>query len=84
MSRLLTAREVGELLGVSTETVLRWVRAGKLPSIRMPGGALRFRKCDIEEWLDERATLTRGDVTHPVERRSGATISLSPTPKGEE
>jgi predicted DNA-binding transcriptional regulator AlpA len=28
MTRLLTAREVAELVGVSTETVLRWTRAG--------------------------------------------------------
>ena len=34
---LLTARELGELLGVSSETVLRWTRNGELPAIRLPG-----------------------------------------------
>jgi excisionase family DNA binding protein len=55
--KLLTAREVGEQLGVSTCTILRWTRAGKLPGFRMPGGALRYREADLADWLAERATL---------------------------
>jgi excisionase family DNA binding protein len=58
MTALMTAREVADLLGVSTETVLRWVRQGKLPAIRLPGGAIRFAEHAIEAWLAERATLT--------------------------
>ena len=53
---LLTAREVAAGLGVSTETVLRWTRAGKLPGFRMPGGALRYLDEELEAWLAERAT----------------------------
>jgi excisionase family DNA binding protein len=60
---LLTARETSGLLGVSTETVLRWVRQGKLPAIRLPGGAIRFRRDEIEAWLTERATPRRGVLT---------------------
>ena len=54
--RLLTARELAELLGVSTETVLRWTRRGTLPAIRLPGGAIRFRQDELDEWLATRAT----------------------------
>jgi len=54
--RLLTAREVAARLGVSSETVLRWTRAGKLPGFRMPGGALRYLDEALEAWLAERAT----------------------------
>jgi excisionase family DNA binding protein len=54
--RLLTAREVAARLGVSTETVLRWTRARKLPGFRMPGGALRYLDEELEAWLAERAT----------------------------
>ena len=53
---LLTARQVAELLGVSTESVLRWTRSGKLPAIRLPGGAIRFRDDELDAWLRERAT----------------------------
>lgn len=42
MTALLTARQVADRLGVSTETVLRWTRRGDLPGFRLPGGALRF------------------------------------------
>ena len=83
-ARLLTAREVADLLGVSTESVLRWTRAGKLPAIRLPGGALRYRDADLEVWLYERATLSRGSVSHPAERRPASTLAVSATPEVEE
>lgn len=51
MTRLLTAREVAELLGVSIETTLRWVRSGKLPAIRLPSGAVRFSTDALDEWI---------------------------------
>ena len=57
--RLLTAREVADWLGVSTETVLRWTRRGELRAIRLPGterGRLRYRHEDVEAWLAEHAT----------------------------
>ncbi len=56
--QLLTARAVADLLDVSTETVLRWTRAGDLPGFRLPGGALRYRETELEGWLTERATTT--------------------------
>ena len=54
MTGLLTAREVSDLLGVSSETVLRWTRKGELPAIRLPGGAIRFREDQLEGWLADR------------------------------
>jgi excisionase family DNA binding protein len=53
---LLTAREIAELIGVSSETVLRWTRKGMLPAIRLPGGAIRYREDEFEAWLTVRAT----------------------------
>ncbi len=53
---LLTAREVGELLLLSAETVLRYTREGRLPAIRLPGGALRYREADLEKWLSAHST----------------------------
>jgi excisionase family DNA binding protein len=55
---LLTARQVAELIGVSSETILRWTRRGDLPAIRLPGGALRYRGPDLDGWLAARATST--------------------------
>lgn len=58
--RLLTARAVADTLGVCTETVLRWVRSGELPAIRLPSGAIRIGDDELEAWLKERATPRRG------------------------
>jgi excisionase family DNA binding protein len=60
--RLLTAREVAEQLGVSVETVLRWVRRGELEGVvcHLPGGMLRFREARLDAWLEERATPRQG------------------------
>ena len=52
--QLLTAREVAGLLGVSAETVLRWTRRGEVPALRLPGGAIRYREDDLDEWLRSR------------------------------
>ena len=52
--RLLTTREVGEMLGLSSETVLRRWRAGELPGFRLGSNVLRFRQSEIEAWLEER------------------------------
>jgi excisionase family DNA binding protein len=77
--RLLTAREVADLLGVSAETVLRWTRRGELPAIRLPGGAIRYREHDLERWLEERAT-----PTSPSAARRGTLRSLAPTTTDDE
>jgi excisionase family DNA binding protein len=84
MTSLLTARDLADMLGVSTETVLRWTRRGDLPAIRLPGGALRFRADEIEAWLENRATLRRGSVSHPDERRPAGTLSSVSHPQSDE
>ena len=45
---------------MSAETVLRWTRRGDLPAIRLPGGAIRYREAQLEQWLAARATPGRG------------------------
>lgn len=60
--RLLTARELAELLDVSSETILRWTRRGELPAIKLPGGAIRYRAEVLEQWLDEHETGAGDDL----------------------
>ncbi len=54
--RLLSAREVGETIGVHPETVLRWWRAGQLPGYRLANGILRFSEQEIDAWLEQHHT----------------------------
>jgi excisionase family DNA binding protein len=60
IERLLTAREVGELIGLSTATVLDWWEAGRLPGYKL-GRAVRFRASEVEAWLEaQRVSTTKG------------------------
>lgn len=45
---LLTTAEVADQYRVSTMTVRRWVQAGDLEAIRLPGRQLRFRRSAVE------------------------------------
>ncbi|MGI8478472.1 MAG: helix-turn-helix transcriptional regulator [Gaiellaceae bacterium] len=50
--RLLTTRQVADLLALSPETVLRRWRNGELPGFRLASNVLRFRESEIEAWLE--------------------------------
>ena len=50
--RLLTAREVGDLVGLSTETILRRWRSGEIPGFRLASNVLRFDRAEVEAWLE--------------------------------
>jgi excisionase family DNA binding protein len=82
---LLTARAVAELLDVSAETVLRWVRRGDLPAVRLPSGQIRFRPDALECWIGGRATPTREVFKQPAGRRPTAIVgAVQAAPIDEE
>jgi excisionase family DNA binding protein len=49
--RLLTAREVAELLGFSAATIVDWSEQGRIPGFKV-GGRLRFRESEVLTWLE--------------------------------
>ena len=53
--RLLTPGEVASLFRVDPKTVTRWASAGRIASIRTPGGHRRFRESEVR-------ALLRGDA----------------------
>jgi excisionase family DNA binding protein len=71
--RLLTAREVGERLGLSTETVLRRYRRGELPGFRLASNCLRFDADELAAWLEDRrgGTSTIADTVATLEPARG-------------
>jgi excisionase family DNA binding protein len=83
IGRLLTARHVADNLGLTTETVLAWVRNGNLPAFKLPNGAIRFREEDLDNWLAERATSKRKDVTQTADAARPTTLSSAMSPKPE-
>ena len=61
----LTTEEVLEYLQVNLRTVYRLIKAGKIPAVRV-GRQWRFRKRDIDAWLDSQRP------------RGGGTTRVSP------
>src|SRR5690242_6612117 len=49
--RLLTPGEVASLFRVDPKTVTRWASAGRINSIRTPGGHRRFRESEVRALL---------------------------------
>ncbi|MDR7279746.1 BldC family transcriptional regulator [Catenuloplanes atrovinosus] len=50
--RLLTPGEVAALFRVDPKTVTRWAAAGRIGSIRTPGGHRRFRESEVRQLLE--------------------------------
>jgi excisionase family DNA binding protein len=75
--RLLTPGEVAALFRVDPKTVTRWASAGRIGSIRTPGGHRRFRETEVRALLASLTTPAPPDRadshSHPV--RSGAVKS---------
>ena len=55
----LTTEEVLEYLQVNLRTVYRLIKAGKIPAVRV-GRQWRFRKRDIDAWLDSQRSRNDG------------------------
>ena len=45
---LLTKQETADWLRVSVRTLERYIEAGSLPVVRLPGGTVRIRRTDIQ------------------------------------
>lgn len=71
--KLITARELAGQLGISTGALLRWTRAGKVPAVKLPSGAVRYRPEQIDAWLEQRTTADPGGtgVAETPEPRTG-------------
>ena len=50
--RLYTIAQVADLLSMSTRTVYRWIKAGKLPIVRL-GRRVRIRHGDVVALIEQ-------------------------------
>jgi excisionase family DNA binding protein len=65
----LTTEEVLEYLQVNLRTVYRLIKAGKIPAVRV-GRQWRFRKRDIDAWLDAQRPRSERGAPAPADRRT--------------
>ena len=70
--RLLTPGEVAALFRVDPKTVTRWAAAGRISSIRTPGGHRRFRESEVRALLEGGRT----EVAIPSQPQPGRTTSV--------
>ena len=57
--RLLTVEELAEYLGVPVTTVYAWRYHSRGPPGFLVGRHLRFRRSDVESWIEDRIAQTR-------------------------
>jgi excisionase family DNA binding protein len=51
--RLLSVKDVAQLMGVDERTIRRWVTAGRLPApLQVGPNTVRFRPEDIEQFME--------------------------------
>ncbi len=51
MERLMTAKQVSELIEVKPSTVYQWVHLGLIPYVKL-GKCVRFKKAELFRWID--------------------------------
>lgn len=78
--RLLTPGEVAALFRVDPKTVTRWAAAGRIGSIRTPGGHRRFRESEVRALLEGEGMLGEADEAAGRPRGTGPSTSTGPGP----
>ena len=74
-SEILTIEEVARYLRVSERTVYEWAQKGEIPAGKI-GTVWRFKKDDIESWVDERLASSKTSV--PTQHKIVTESFLSP------
>lgn len=59
---ILTMREVAEFLKINEKTAYKLTAAGKLPGFKV-GGSWRFKRDDIESWIETKVSEGHGSST---------------------
>ena len=52
MERLMTAKQVSELIEVKPSTIYSWVHVGLIPYVKL-GKCIRFKKGELFHWIDK-------------------------------
>ena len=64
MEKLLTVKQLGELLQISTRTIYEWTHIGYVPHYKLPKG-IRFKMAEVEKWLKKKSR--KGRDTYKID-----------------
>ena len=67
MDEILTLQNVAEYLKISERTVYGYAQRGVLPGIKV-GTAWRFRKVDIDDWLEQQRRMTEKSTSKRMKK----------------
>jgi excisionase family DNA binding protein len=67
VSAYLTVADVAGEVGVSMRTVLRWISAGELEALRLPGGRLRISQTAWTSFVSDHTTEARPRILADME-----------------
>ena len=70
MNDLMNTREAASYLRLGKPTIERFRMTGEGPRYAKLGGAVRYRRCDLDDWLESRltqSTAERGNSTKEAE-----------------
>lgn len=69
---LLKIEDVARLTGLSVGTLYHWVSQRRIPFVRLSPRSIRFRRSDLEHWLDGMHHPARDETTP----KGGKRVSL--------
>lgn len=67
---LLTSHQAGSLLQVNPSSINKWVKEGRIPAFRTPGGHRRIRASDLVSFLTEHQMPVPRDLEGASKRRA--------------
>jgi excisionase family DNA binding protein len=65
-NELLTTTEIAEWLKIAESTVRKWVHYGFIPHVKI-GRCVRFRREDVENWIQQRAETGRSTLAPEIQ-----------------
>ncbi len=60
---VMNLREASQYLGISTDTLYRYIGEGKVPAFKL-GNRWKFRKTVLDRWMEQKMRQTRAGKKH--------------------
>ena len=68
--RWLSVNEIGKYLGVSSDTVYRWIDKHKMPAHRM-GRLWKFKRDEVDNWMKAGGAAERAETERNISSKGG-------------
>jgi excisionase family DNA binding protein len=80
VNEIMTAAEVAAYYRRARHAIYIWVRSGKIPHRRLPGGKVQFRRSELERWWATLEGISVDDAVKNCVGNADSTMSAPPIP----